>query len=107
LSYCKEQSLERSLHRRLTEGNRQVHPLISHDIAELILSDRMRDADRRRLAGELPRHFRVLQGVRSALGLRVVSFGARLTLERDQEAAFLVGADRHVHLTGLGPHSST
>lgn len=84
-----------------------MHPLISHDLADQILGDRVRDADRRRLAGELPRPFRIMQGVRSALGLRVVSFGARLTLERDQEAAFLVGADRRVHLTGLGPHSGT
>jgi hypothetical protein len=28
-----------------------------------------------------------------------------LTLERNQEAAFLVRSDRRVQLTGLGPHS--
>ena len=94
-----------TLHRRFTERNRQVHPLISHDIAALILSDRIRDADRRRLALELPRRGRILQSVRSALGLRVVSLGARLTLERNQEAAFYVRSDRRVQLTGLGPHS--
>jgi len=83
-----------------------MHPLISHEIADLILDDRMRDADSRRLADELPRHFRIMNSVRSALGMLIVSFGARLTLERDQEAAFLVSADRRVHLTGLGPHSN-
>jgi hypothetical protein len=83
-----------------------MHPLISHDIAELILSDRMRDADGRRLADELPHRFRIMNTMRSALGMLIVSLGARLTLERDQEAAFLVSADRRVHLTGLGPHSS-
>ena len=82
-----------------------MHPLISHDIAASILSDRIRDADRRRLALELPHPARILQSVRSALGLRVVSLGARLTLERNQEAAFLVGSDRRVQLTGLGPQS--
>jgi hypothetical protein len=80
-----------------------MHPLISHDIAGLILGDRIRDADRRRLADELPHRFRVLNTVRSGLGMLFVSLGARLTLERDQEAAFLVRADRRVHLTGLGP----
>ena len=78
-----------------------MHPLISEDVAGLIFEDRMREADRRRLADQLPRRSRK---VRSALGLRVVSLGARLALERDQEAAFLVRADRCVQLTGLGPH---
>jgi hypothetical protein len=82
-----------------------MHPLISHEIADLILDDRVRDADKRRLADELPRRFRIMNSFRSALGMLFVSLGARLTLERDQEAAFLVGSDRQVHLTGLGPHS--
>jgi hypothetical protein len=78
-----------------------MHPIISSDVAGLIFEDRIREADRRRLAGQLPRRPR--RRVRSALGLRVVSLGARLALERNQEAAFLVRADRCVHLTGLGP----
>ena len=95
--------MKQSLHDRLVERNRDVHPLISADVAGLIFEDRMREADRRRLADQLPR--RPHRRVRSALGLRVVSLGARLTLERDQEAAFLVRADRCVQLTGLGPQA--
>ncbi|MGH2697808.1 MAG: hypothetical protein ACRDJL_01240 [Actinomycetota bacterium] len=78
-----------------------MHPLISQDLAGMILDERIKQADRRRLARRLPRR----RSARSALGLRLVSFGARLALDRDQEAAFLVGADRGVHLTALGPQS--
>ncbi|MGH2776410.1 MAG: hypothetical protein ACRDJT_13390 [Actinomycetota bacterium] len=80
-----------------------MHPLISPDVAGLVFEDRIREADRRRLAAQLPQRSR--RTVRSALGLRVVSLGARLALERNQEAAFLVRADRCVQLTGLGPQA--
>ena len=95
--------MEQSLHDRLVERNRDVHPLISEDVAGLIFEDRMREADRRRLAHQLPHRSR--RKVRSALGLRVVSLGARLALERNQEAAFLVRGDRCVQLMGLGPQA--
>jgi len=79
-----------------------MNPLISGDVAGLIVEDRIREADRRRLADQLPN--RSPGRVRSALGLRVVSLGARLALERDEEAAFLVRAGRGgVQLTALGP----
>jgi len=93
--------LKQSLHDRLVERNRDVHPLISADVAGLIFEDRIREADRRRLAHQLPPRSR--GKVRSALGLRVVSLGARLALERDQEATFLVRAGQGVQLTALGP----
>ena len=82
-----------------------MHPLISHDIAGQMLDDRIRDADRRRLAEELPRRPRARR-VRAALGLRVVSLGARLAVGRHQEAAVLVRGDRDIRLTGLGPRST-
>jgi len=66
-----------------------------------MLDDRIRDADRSRLASELPRPPRERR-VRAALGLRVVSLGARLAVGRNQDAAFVV-RDRGVRLTGLGP----
>lgn len=93
--------MKQSLHERLVERNRDVHPLISQDVAGLIFEDRIREADRRRLAHQLPHRSR--GKVRSALGLRVVSLGARLALERDQEATFLVRAGQGVQLTALGP----
>jgi hypothetical protein len=79
-----------------------MNPLISGDVAGLVVQDRIREADRRRLADQLPK---ASPGrVRSALGLRVVSLGARLALERGEEAAFLVRAGRGgVQLTALGP----
>jgi hypothetical protein len=79
-----------------------MHPLISQDLAGMILRERTQEAERRRRARELPRR----RPARAALGLRLVSFGARLALERKQEAAFLVNADRGVQLTALGPRST-
>lgn len=92
--------MKQSLHDRPVERNRDMHPLISEDVADLIFEDRIREADKRRLADQLPRRSR--RKVRSALGLRFVSLGARLALDRNQEAAFLVRADRGVQLTGPG-----
>ena len=56
-----------------------MHPLISQDVAGLIFEDRIREADRRRLADQLPRRSR--RRVRSALGLRFVSLGGGLRLQ--------------------------
>jgi hypothetical protein len=77
-----------------------MHPLISQDLASVILDEREREIERRRRAQELPPG-----RARKAVGLRLVSLGARLALERRQEAAFFVNAERGVQLTALGPRS--
>jgi hypothetical protein len=77
-----------------------MHPLISQDLASVILDEHEREIERRRWAHELPP-----RRARKAVGLRLVSLGARLALERRQEGAFVVNADRGVQLTPLGPRS--